>query len=78
MKKLQTKMQNHWLFSSNNIYFFKCQKADEKKSKKGDKTLEELNLAHRRSQAKCQLLQASYIKRIAGFQCHAAIQNRSK
>ena len=26
-----TKMQNHWLFSSNNIYFCKCQKADEKK-----------------------------------------------
>ena len=30
-EKLQTKMQNHWLFSSNNIYFCKCQKADEKK-----------------------------------------------
>ena len=31
VKKLQTKMQNHWLFSSNNIYFCKWQKADEKK-----------------------------------------------
>ena len=31
VKKSQTKMQNHWLFSSNNMYFCKCQKADEKK-----------------------------------------------
>ena len=30
VKKLQTKMHNHWLFSSNNIYFCKWQKADEK------------------------------------------------
>ena len=44
-------MQNHWLFSSNNIYFFKCQKAEEKKRKKDERTLEELNSAHRRSQA---------------------------
>ena len=29
VKKLQTKMQNHWLFSSNNIYLCKPQKADE-------------------------------------------------
>ena len=57
---------NHWLFSSNNIYFCKCQKADhgDKKSKEDEQTLEELNSAHRRSQAKCQLIQASYIKRI--------------
>ena len=26
-EKLQTKMQNHWLVSSNNIYLWKCQKA---------------------------------------------------
>ena len=32
-------MQNHWLFSSNNIYFCKCQKADEKKSKEDKQTL---------------------------------------
>ena len=44
-------MKNRWLFSSNNIYFFKCQKADEKKSKEEEQTLEELNSAHRRSQA---------------------------
>ena len=31
VKKSQTKIQNHWLFSSNNMYFCKCQKADEKK-----------------------------------------------
>ena len=27
-------MQNHWLFLSNNIYFSKCQKADEKEKKR--------------------------------------------
>ena len=41
--------------------------ADEQKSKEDDQTLEELNLAHRRSQAKCQLVQTSYIKRIKWF-----------
>ena len=50
-------MQNHWLFSSNNIYSCKCQKADEKKSKEDEQTLEELNSAHRRSQAKSKLVQ---------------------
>ena len=60
-------MQNHWLFSSYNIYFFKCQKADEKKSKEDEQTLEELKTAHLRSQAKCQLVQTSYIKRIKLF-----------
>ena len=54
VKKLQTKMQNHSLFSFNDIYFCKCLKDDEKKSKEDEQTLEELNLAHRRSQAKCQ------------------------
>ena len=39
----------------------------EKKSKEGEQTLEELNLAHRCSQAKFQLLQTSYIKRIKLF-----------
>ena len=57
-------MKIHWLFSSKNIYFCNCQKADEKKSKEDEQTLEELNSAHRRSQAKCQLVQTSYIKRI--------------
>ena len=49
---------------TNNIYFCKCQKVYEKKSKEDEQTLEELNLAHHCSQAKCQLLQTSYIKRI--------------
>ena len=35
-----------------------------KKRKEDEQTLEESNSAHRRSQAKCQLLQTSYIKRI--------------
>ena len=35
-----------------------------KKSKEDEQTLEELNSAHRRSQAKCRLIQTSYIKRI--------------
>ena len=38
-----------------------------KKSKEDEQTLEELNLAHRRSQAKCQIAQTSYIKRIKWF-----------
>ena len=35
-----------------------------KKSKEDEQTLEELNSAHRRSQAKRRLKQTSYIKRI--------------
>ena len=38
-----------------------------KKSKEDEQTLEELNSAHRHSQAKCQLIQTSYIKRIELF-----------
>ena len=38
-----------------------------KADKKKNKTLEELTSAHRRSQAKCQLIQTSYIKRIELF-----------
>ena len=38
-------MQNCGLFSSKNIYFGKCHRADEKKSKEDEQTLEELNLA---------------------------------
>ena len=49
-------MQKALTVSSNDIYFCKCQKADEKKSKEDEQTLEELNSAHRRSQAKCQLV----------------------
>ena len=33
-----------------------------KKSKEAEQTLEELNSANRRSQAKCKLVQTSYIK----------------
>ena len=42
-----------------------AKKPDEKKSK--EQTLVELSSAHRRSQAKCQLVQTSYIKRIKLF-----------
>ena len=45
----------------NQIYFFKCQKADEKKGKEEEQTLEELNSAHHRSQAKCQLVNQLHI-----------------
>ena len=38
-----------------------------KKSKEDKLTLEELNLAYRHSQAKCELVQTSYIKRIKLF-----------
>ena len=57
-------MQNHWLFSSNNIYFCKWQKLMRKKSKEDDHNLEEWNSVRRRSQAKCQLVQTSYIKQL--------------
>ena len=57
-------MQNHGLFSSNNIYFCKWQKAVEKKSKDDEQNLEERNSARRRSQAKCQLVKTRQIKRI--------------
>ena len=67
VKKLQTEMQNHWLFSSNNIYFLKRQKADEKESKEDEQNLEEWSSARRRSEANCQLVQTSYIKRIESF-----------
>ena len=60
-------MQNHWLFSSNNIYFCTCQKADEKKSKEDAQTLEELNSAQCRSQAKHQSVQTSHTKWIKLF-----------
>ena len=56
-------MQNLFLFSSNNFYFCKCQKAEEEKSKEDEQTLE-LNSAHLPAQAKCQLVQPGYIKRI--------------
>ena len=64
MKKLQTNMQNHWLFSSNNIYFCKCQKADEKKKVEDEQNLEEWNSVRRCSEAKCQLVQTSYINKL--------------
>ena len=38
-----------------------------KKSKEDEQTLAELSSAHRRSQAKCQLVQTSYIERINFF-----------
>ena len=52
-----------------------------KKSEDDEKTLEELNLAHRCSQAECQLVQTSYIKRIKLFlflRCNKHLINRAK
>ena len=52
-------------------YWYRASRLTRKKSKDDKQTLEELNLAHRRSQAKFQLLQTSYIKRIKLFLfCH--------
>ena len=48
-----------------------------KKSKEGEQTLAELNLAHRHSQAKCQLVQTSYIKHIENCSCLRHIINIS-
>ena len=42
----------------------------EKKSKEDEQTSAELSSAHRRSQAKCRLVQTTYIKRIK-FLLHA-------
>ena len=44
-----------------------AKKLMQKKSKEEEKTLEELNSAHCRSQANCQLVQTSYIKRVVLF-----------
>ena len=38
-----------------------------KTTKQDEQTLKELNSAHRRSQAKCQLIQTRYIKQIKLF-----------
>ena len=46
-----------------------------KKGKEDEQTLEQLNSAHRRSQAKCQLVQTSHIKRIKLFLCLPLIIN---
>ena len=60
-------MQNSFTVFIYNIYFCKCQRADQKKSKEDKQTLEEINSANRRSQAKCQLVKNSYIKQIKLF-----------
>ena len=44
-----------------------AKKPDEKNSKEDKQTLAELNSAHRHLQAKCQLVQTSYIKQIKLF-----------
>ena len=54
-------MQNRSPFSSNDIYFCKCQRADEKKKCEDEQTFEELNSAYRHSQSECQLVQTRYI-----------------
>ena len=65
-------MQNSRLFPSNNICLCKGQNANvKKKSKEDEQTLEELNSAHRCSQAKCDLVQTSHIKQINfSWFCH--------
>ena len=52
----------------NNIYIYiSAKKLMRIKSKEGEQTLEGSNLAHRRSQAKCQLVQTNYLTRIKLF-----------
>ena len=51
------------------------------KSTEDEQTLEELNLANRRSQANCQVVQTSYIERIKLFlflPCNKHLINRAK
>ena len=71
-------MQNHWLFSSQNIYFCICQKADEKKSKEDEQTSEELNSAHRRLQAKRQYEPVTLIKLLLLLPYNKHLINRAK
>ena len=51
-----------------------------KKRKEDEQTLEESNSAHRRLQAKCQLIQTSYIKRFncSCFAINKHLINRAK
>jgi len=56
-------VQKYRLFSSNNILPKRLIRREEK-SKEDEQTSAELSSAHRRSQAKCQLIQTSYIKLI--------------
>ena len=63
----KNEIQKFWVFSSNNIYSWKCQKnLTRKKRKKNEQTLAETQLivVHK---AKCQLVETSYIKRIKLF-----------
>ena len=61
MKKLQTEIIDCFHLT---IFIFVSAKKLMRKSKEDEQTLEELNSGHHRSQAKCQLVQTRYIKRI--------------
>jgi len=75
VKKLQTKIQKYRVVSSKNTisrkhpHYVTAKKPDgqKKNSQEDEQTLAELSSAHRRSQAKCQLVQTSYIKRVKLF-----------
>ena len=51
VKKLPTKKQNYWIFSSKNISG-SAKKPDEKKSKEDEQTYADLSLGHHRFRAK--------------------------
>ena len=57
VEKLQSKMQNIVYFLLTIIIYVSA-----KKPEKDKHTLADLSSAHRRSQAKCQLIQTSYVK----------------
>ena len=68
MKKLRTKIQLWYgQFSPKNINGSAKKPDEEKKSQDNEQTLEDLGSANIHSQAKCQLVQTSYIKRIKFF-----------
>ena len=50
--------------SARKYSYYGSPKPDEEKSKEDEQTLADQSLARRRLQAKCQLVQTSYIKRI--------------
>ena len=61
---MRTKMQKYFLLP---MFIYGSAKQHDDKREDDEQTLTELSSAHRRSQAKCQLVQTSYIKRIKLF-----------
>ena len=66
-KKNELKYKNIDFFLLTILIYGSVKNPDEKKRKEDEQTLAELSSAHRRAQAKCQLVQTSCIKQIKIF-----------